>query len=299
VRALLAAHDLHPDRRLGQHYLVDPNTARKIPRLAGVTPGETVLEVGPGLGSLTLALREAGCTVVAVEADRRLLAPLAEVLAGEGVSIGGADAARFTGAPLRGSPDPSGPPNPPGVRVEHGDALRVDLAALAPAARRLVANLPYSIAVPLVLRVLAEFPQFASLTVMVQREVGERLVAPPGSPAYGAPSVKVAALASVRLLAPVSRQVFLPVPHVDSVLVGITRQPHPALERVGYAAVARVIDAAFSQRRKTVRNALRPLGLDAEQAETAARNAGVDPASRPERLDVVAFVALAEAVAAR
>jgi 16S rRNA (adenine1518-N6/adenine1519-N6)-dimethyltransferase len=284
VRALLAAHDLHPDRRLGQHYLVDPNTARKIPRLAGVTPGETVLEVGPGLGSLTLALREAGCTVVAVEADRRLLVPLAEVLAGEGVSIGGAEAA---------------PPNPPGVRVEHGDALRVDLAALAPAARRLVANLPYSIAVPLVLRVLVDFPQFASLTVMVQREVGERLVAPPGSPAYGAPSVKVAALASARLLAPVSRQVFLPVPHVDSVLVGIARRPHPALERVGYAAVARVVDAAFSQRRKTVRNALRPLGLDAEQAETVARNAGVDPASRPERLDVVAFVALAEAVAAR
>jgi 16S rRNA (adenine1518-N6/adenine1519-N6)-dimethyltransferase len=271
VRALLAAHDLHPDRRLGQHYLVDPNTARRIPRLAGVVPGETVLEVGPGLGSLTLALREAGCDVVAVEADRRLLAPLAEVLAGEAG----------------------------GVRVEHGDALRVDLAALAPAARKLVANLPYSIAAPLVLRVLAEFPQFASLTVMVQREVGERLAAPPGSAAYGAPSAKLAALASVRLLGPVSRHVFLPAPHVDSLLVGIQRQPHPALERVGYQAVARVIDAAFSQRRKTLRNALRPLGLGPEQAEAVARAAGIDPASRAERLDVAAFAALAEAVAAR
>src|SRR5919198_621504 len=188
IRALLAAHGLRPVRALGQNYLADPNTARKVVRLAGVRPGETVLEVGPGLGSLTLALRDAGVRVVAVEADA------------------------------------------------------------------------------------------------------------PGSPAYGAPSAKVAALAGARVLAPVSRRVFVPEPHVDSVLVGVARRPHPALAGVGYPAVARVVDAAFSQRRKTLRNALRTLGLDAEQVEALGRAAGVDLGLRAERLDVPAFAALARNV---
>src|SRR5919198_4184381 len=159
IRALLAAHGLRPVRALGQNYLADPNTARKVVRLAGVRPGETVLEVGPGLGSLTLALRDAGVRVVAVEADARLLPALEEVLGGD-----------------------------PGVSVTVADALHADLGALAPGSRRLVANLPYGIAAPLVLRVLAELPAIQDLTVMVQREVGERLAAAPGSPAYGAPS---------------------------------------------------------------------------------------------------------------
>jgi 16S rRNA (adenine1518-N6/adenine1519-N6)-dimethyltransferase len=267
IRDLLAGHELRPAKALGQHYLADPNTARKVARLAGVGPGETVLEVGPGLGSLTLALREAGAAVVAVEADPRLLPALAEVLGDD-----------------------------PLVRVELADALRVDLAALAPEARRLVANLPYNIAATLVLKVLAESPAIAQLVVMVQREVGERLAAAPGSPAYGGPSAKLAAMATARVLAPVSRRVFVPEPHVDSVLLGVTRRRHPAAAGVDQAELARVIDAAFAQRRKTLRNALRGLGLDAAGVEELGRRAGVDLGQRAEQLDVAAFAALAQQV---
>jgi 16S rRNA (adenine1518-N6/adenine1519-N6)-dimethyltransferase len=265
VRSLLSAHGLRPSRTLGQHYLVDPNTARKVVRLARVTAGETVLEVGPGLGSLTLALREAGARVVAVEADARLLPALAEVL--------GED---------------------PDVRVVVADAVRADLAGIAPDARRLVANLPYNIAATLVLRVLTDYPQYQDLTVMVQREVGERLAAAPGTSAYGATSAKVAALAEARVLAPVSRRVFLPQPHVDSVLVGLSRRRHPAVAGVSWTALDRVIDAAFSQRRKTLRNALRTLGLGPAEVEALGRAAGVDLGLRAERLDVPAFAALAQ-----
>jgi 16S rRNA (adenine1518-N6/adenine1519-N6)-dimethyltransferase len=267
VRELLDRHGLRPSKALGQHYLADPNTARKVVRLAGVRPGETVLEVGPGLGSLTLALREAGARVVAVEADARLLPALQEVLGGD-----------------------------PDVRVEVADALRVDLGAIAPAAGRLVANLPYNIAATLVLRVLAGVAGVEHLTVMAQREVGERLAAAPGTAAYGAPSAKLAALAEARVLAPVSRHVFVPEPHVDSVLVGIDRRAHPAMRGLDYWAVARVIDAAFAQRRKTLRNALRGLGLDAAEVESLGRDAGVDLGQRAERLDVAAFAALARQV---
>jgi 16S rRNA (adenine1518-N6/adenine1519-N6)-dimethyltransferase len=268
VRALLAAHGLRPSRALGQHYLVDPNTARKVVRLAQVEAGETVLEVGPGLGSLTLALRETGALVVAVEADARLLPALAEALGDD-----------------------------PGVRVVTADAVRADLAALAPEARRLVANLPYNIAATLVLRVLTDYPQYRCLTVMVQREVGERLAAAPGTSAYGATSAKVAALAEARLLAPVSRKVFLPEPHVDSVLVGLTRTgEHPATAGVAWATLARVIEAAFSQRRKTLRNSLRTLGLAPDEVEALGLASGVDLGLRAERLGVPAFAALARAL---
>jgi 16S rRNA (adenine1518-N6/adenine1519-N6)-dimethyltransferase len=266
VRELLAAHDLRPSKALGQHYLADPNTARKVARLGGIEPGETVLEVGPGLGSLTLALREAGAAVVAVEADPRLLPALAEVLGDD-----------------------------PLVRVEVADALRVDLAALAPAAGRLVANLPYNIAATLVLKVLAEAPAIGHLVVMVQREVGERLAAAPGSAAYGAPSAKLAAQATARVLSPVSRHVFVPEPRVDSVLLGVTRRQHPAAAGVDQAELGRVVDAAFGQRRKTLRNALRGLGLDAAGVEALGRAAGVDLGLRAERLDVERFAALARA----
>jgi len=263
VRELLAAHDLRPSKALGQHYLADPNTARKVARLGGIEAGETVLEVGPGLGSLTLALREAGAEVVAVEADASLLPALAEVLGDD-----------------------------PGVRVEVADALAVDLAALAPTARRLVANLPYNIAATLVLKVLAEAPAVATQVVMVQREVGERLAAAPGTPAYGGPSAKLAAQATARILAPVSRRVFVPEPHVDSVLLGVTRRPHPAMAGLEVADLGRVVDAAFGQRRKTLRNSLRSLGLDAAGVETLGRAAGVDLGLRAERLDVEQFAAL-------
>jgi 16S rRNA (adenine1518-N6/adenine1519-N6)-dimethyltransferase len=248
VRELLERYDLRPSKALGQHYLADPNTARKVARLGGIEPGETVLEVGPGLGSLTLALRQAGAAVVAVEADARLLPALAEVVGDD-----------------------------PLVRVEVADALRVDLAALAPTARRLVANLPYNIAATLVLKVLAEAPAITHQVVMVQREVGERL-------------------ATARVLAPVSRRVFVPEPHVDSVLLGVTRRQHPATAGLDPAELGRVIDAAFGQRRKTLRNALRGLGLDAAGVEAIGRAAGVDLGLRAERLDVAAFAALARQV---
>jgi 16S rRNA (adenine1518-N6/adenine1519-N6)-dimethyltransferase len=267
VRELLAAHGLRPSRSLGQNYLVDPNTARKIVRLAGVEPGETVLEIGPGLGSLTLALRQGGASVVAVEADERLLPALADALGDD-----------------------------PGVRVVAGDALRLDLAALAPEARKLAANLPYNLAATIVLEVLTRHPGFERLTVMVQREVGERLAAAPGAPAYGATSVKVAALAEARLLAPVGRRVFLPEPHVDSVVVGLRRRRHPATEGVAWETLNRVIEAAFSQRRKTLRNSLRTLGLDQAGVEALGRAAGIDLGLRAERLDVAAFAALARAL---
>jgi 16S rRNA (adenine1518-N6/adenine1519-N6)-dimethyltransferase len=267
VRALLDRHGLRPSKALGQHYLADPNTARKVARLGGAGPSETVLEVGPGLGSLTLALRQTGARVVAVEADPRLLPALAEVLGDD-----------------------------PGVRVEVADALRVDLAALAPEATRMVANLPYNIAATLVLKVLAEAPAIGDQVVMVQREVGERLAAAPGSAAYGAPSVKLAAQATARILAPVSRHVFVPEPHVDSVLLEVSRRRHPATAGLDPAELGRVVDVAFGQRRKTLRNALRGLGLDAAGVEALGRAAGVDLGLRAERLDVAAFAALAQQV---
>jgi 16S rRNA (adenine1518-N6/adenine1519-N6)-dimethyltransferase len=270
VRELLARHDLRPARALGQHFLADPNTARKVARLGGIEPGETVLEVGPGLGSLTLALRQAGAAVVAVEADARLLPALAEVVGDD-----------------------------PLVRVEVADALRVDLGAVAPEARRLVANLPYNIAATLVLKVLAEVPTIDHQVVMVQREVGERLVAAPGSPAYGATSAKLAAQATAQVLAPVSRRVFVPEPHVDSVVLGVARRRHPAVAGLDPAELGRVIDAAFGQRRKTLRNALRGLGLDAAGVETLGAAAGVELGQRAERLDVAAFAALARQVKRR
>jgi 16S rRNA (adenine1518-N6/adenine1519-N6)-dimethyltransferase len=264
VRELLARHQLRPSKGLGQHYLADPNTARKVARLGGAGPGETVLEVGPGLGSLTLALREAGAAVVAVEADPRLLPALAEVLGDD-----------------------------PLVRVEVADALQADLAGLAPTARRLVANLPYNIAATLVLKVLAEAPAIDHQVVMVQREVGERLAAAPGAAAYGAPSAKLAAQATARILSPVSRHVFVPEPHVDSVLLGVTRRQHPAVEGLDQAELGRVVDAAFAQRRKTLRNSLRGLDLDPAGVEALGRAAGVDLGLRAERLGVEEFAALA------
>jgi 16S rRNA (adenine1518-N6/adenine1519-N6)-dimethyltransferase len=222
--------------------------------------------VGPGLGSLTLALRAAGARVVAVEADERLLPALAEAL--------GDDA---------------------GVRVVAGDALRLDLAALAPDAGKLVANLPYNLAATIVLEVLISYPGFERLTVMVQREVGERLAAEPGTDPYGATSAKVAALAEARVLSGISRKVFLPEPHVDSVLIGLVRRQHPATGGLPWPLLNQVIDAAFSQRRKTLRNSLRGLGLDADQVELLGQQAAVDLNLRAERLGVEAFAALAAA----
>lgn len=276
VRALLTEHDLVPTRALGQNYLVDPNTSRKVARLGGARPGLPVLEIGPGLGSLTLALREAGAAVTAVEVDGRLVPALRRVIGDD-----------------------------QHVRVHVADALRADLAALAPGVRTLISNLPYAVATPIIMRVLSTFPQFDELTVMIQREVGERLAAAPGTDAYGAVSAKVAALADARVAASVSRHVFMPEPRVDSVLVRLTRRPHPALLDEAapgtssgpvlpelYPRYAQVVEAAFAQRRKTLRNTLRRLVPDVALVEHVCTGASIDPGVRAERLGVPEFAAL-------
>ncbi|HEV8625486.1 MAG TPA: 16S rRNA (adenine(1518)-N(6)/adenine(1519)-N(6))-dimethyltransferase RsmA, partial [Acidimicrobiia bacterium] len=206
VRGLLAAHDLRPSRALGQNFLADPNTARRIVRLAGVAPGDRVLEVGPGVGSLTVALAEAvspGGQVLALEVDRHLLPVLGEVVA-----------------------------DLPQVRVVHGDALTVDYEALLSDARpwTMVSNLPYNVATPLMARLLDEVPRLGTLSVMVQKEVAERLAAPPGTQACGAISVKVAYHATASIVGVVPPTVFLPRPKVDSAIVRFERRPAPPVE---------------------------------------------------------------------
>ena len=211
-----------PKKRFGQHFLKDPNTARIV--ASGVTKDDVVLEIGPGRGFLTGFLVERAGLVHAIELDPDVLPTLREAVRGRD-----------------------------NVIVYEGDALRLDYSTLVPAPTKLVANLPYNIAATLVLKVLAEAPAIDHQVVMVQREVGERLAAAPGSPAYGAPSAKLAAQATARVLSPVSRHVFLPEPHVDSVLLGVTRRQHPATagvdlslraERLGveeFAALARQV----------------------------------------------------------
>jgi len=260
--ALLEAHGLRPSRALGQNFVVDPNTVRRIARLAGVGPGDQVLEIGPGLGSLTLALAETGATVRAVEVDAHLVPVVATVLEGSG------------------------------AEVVLGDALEVDFAALLDAgttAATLVANLPYNISVPLVLRVLEHFPQITRLLVMVQREVGERLVAAPGAEAYGSVSVAVAAYATGSVVAKVPASVFLPRPKVESVLVELRRHPWPeSCAGVAPAVLTMVVRRAFGQRRKMLRSSLR--GLLSEEQIAAA---GVDPTVRAETCSLADFAALA------
>jgi 16S rRNA (adenine1518-N6/adenine1519-N6)-dimethyltransferase len=269
IRRLAAGLDLAPTKRLGQNFVHDANTVRRIVRIAGVAPGDLALEVGPGLGSLTLGLLEAGARVLAVEIDGRLARLLAATVAEQG---GAAAASR--------------------LEVVEGDALAVPLQH-GPTA--LVANLPYNVAVPVLLRVLAEVPTIASGVVMVQAEVGERLAAPPGSKVYGAPSVKAAWYGSFTLAGAVSRAVFWPVPNVDSVLVRFAREAargDEALRR----SVFRVVDAAFQQRRKTLRQALAGVAGGAGEADALLRATGVDPGERGERLGVDAYVALGRAL---
>jgi 16S rRNA (adenine1518-N6/adenine1519-N6)-dimethyltransferase len=256
-------------RALGQHFLADPNTAARIVRLAGVEPGDAVLEIGPGVGSLTVALARAGASVTALELDRSLLPVLAEVLAGTD------------------------------ARVVRGDALTDDLGALLPARPggwKLVANLPYNVATPIVARVLEDAPDVSSLFVMVQREAGERLAAVPGGREYGAVSVKVAYYGRARLAGAVPRTVFVPPPNVDSVLVEIVRHPAPPVDVPAADALFTLVRAGFAQRRKMLRGALRPvLGARAEAVLAAA---GVDPRARAESLDLAAWAAVTRAAGA-
>jgi 16S rRNA (adenine1518-N6/adenine1519-N6)-dimethyltransferase len=269
IADVLARHDLRPSRALGQHFLADPNTARRIVRLADVDAGDRVLEIGPGVGSLTLALAEAGARVTALELDRYLVPALEEVVASD-------------------APDA-------GVEVVQGDALTVDLGALLAGADawKLVANLPYNVATPLVARVLEEAPTVQSLLVMVQREVGERLAAPPGNKDYGAITVKVAYFGRARLAGSVPRTVFLPEPNVDSVLVRIDRHATPTVDVPSPDALFALVKAGFAQRRKMLRRALQP-ALGARATEVL-EDAGVDPRARAESLDLDAWAAVARA----
>ncbi len=269
VRELAHRLGIRPTKQWGQNFVVDGNTVRRIVRISGVGEEDTVVEIGPGLGSLTLALLPVAGHVTAVEVD--------PVLAGELPSTA---QARAPGLASR-------------LEVVHADALAVTVLP-GPAPTALVANLPYNISVPVVLRFLELFPSLRTVLVMVQLEVAERLAAPPGSRTYGVPSVKAAWYADVRLAGTVSRSVFWPVPNVDSGLVALTRRepPEAGVER---AAVFACIDAAFAQRRKTLRAALASWAGSAAGAESALLAAGVDPRTRGEQLDVATFAAIAAA----
>ncbi|VXC12735.1 16S rRNA (adenine(1518)-N(6)/adenine(1519)-N(6))-dimethyltransferase RsmA [Nocardioides sp. AX2bis] len=272
VRQLAERLDLRPTKQRGQNFVIDPNTVRRIVREAGVGPDDVVVEVGPGLGSLTLALLDVVRHVVAVELDDRLAGLLAETVADRA------------------------PDHADRLAVVHADALRVD-ALPGPPPTALVANLPYNVSVPVLLHLLALLPSLEKGLVMVQAEVADRLAARPGSKAYGVPSVKAAWYADVRRAGSVGRSVFWPAPNVDSGLVAWTRRD-PPVTTATRLQVFSVVDAAFAQRRKALRGALRPLaeaaGRDAGDLDAALRGAGVDPLARGEQLEVGTFAALAE-----
>jgi 16S rRNA (adenine1518-N6/adenine1519-N6)-dimethyltransferase len=269
IRELAARHGLRPTKQWGQNFVVDGNTVRRIVRVAGVGAGDTVVEVGPGLGSLTLALLPVVDRVVAVEVDPVLAGALPETVALH-------------------APDLTGR-----LEVVLADAMAVrELPGPPPTA--LVANLPYNVSVPVVLRFLELFPTLRTILVMVQLEVAERLAAPPGSRTYGVPSVKAAWYADVRLAGSVSRSVFWPVPNVDSGLVRLTRREPPTTVATRQEVFA-CVDAAFAQRRKTLRAALATWAGTPAQAEEVLVAAGVDPRTRGEQLDVTAFAAIAAA----
>ncbi len=270
VRSLAAELDLRPTKQRGQNFVIDANTVRRIVRESGVGPDDVVVEVGPGLGSLTLALLEVGARVVAVEVDVRLAERLPLTVAQRA------------------------PESAQRLQVVAADALRVtELPGPAPTA--LVANLPYNVSVPVLIHLLTLLPSLERGLVMVQSEVAERLAAAPGSKAYGVPSVKAAWFADVRRAGTVGRQVFWPVPNVDSGLVGWTRREPPATTATRDQVFA-VVDAAFAQRRKGLRGALRQLAGSAQLAEAALLRAGIDPLARGESLTVLGFARLAEAL---
>lgn len=269
IRALAGELDVTPTKKLGQNFVVDANTVRRIVQVAGVSEGDRVVEVGPGLGSLTLAILEAGASVVAVEIDHRLAARLSETAAEHGVASSA-------------------------LTVVDADALRITDLPGRPEV--LVANLPYNVSVPVLLHFMETFPALRRGVVMVQAEVGERLAAPPGSKVYGAPSVKAAWYGPWRLAGTVSRQVFWPVPNVDSVLVAFTRDEHPRGDEQDRLRTFRIVDAAFQQRRKMLRQALsQVLGGSAASASAILEAAGVAPTARGEELGIDDFVAIARA----
>ena len=271
IRRLAADLDVTPTKKLGQNFVVDANTVRKIVQAGGVEAGERVVEVGPGLGSLTLAILETGATVTAVEIDHRLAARLPQTAADHGVS---ADA----------------------LTVVDADALRITELPGDPTV--LIANLPYNVSVPVLLHFMETFPTLQRGVVMVQAEVGERLAAPPGSKAYGTPSVKAAWYGPWRLAGTISRQVFWPVPNVDSVLVAFQRAAEVRGDDDLRRATFRIVDAAFQQRRKMLRQALAGVFGSSAEATAVLESAGVAPTARGEQLIIDDFVRIAQAQAA-
>jgi 16S rRNA (adenine1518-N6/adenine1519-N6)-dimethyltransferase len=267
IRTLAAELGLRPTKTLGQNFVHDPNTVRRIVRAADLDPADVVLEVGPGLGSLTLGLLPAAAYLHAVEIDPALAAALP-----------GTVAARA-------------PDHTDRLRVHPGDALR--FTAPDPAPTALVANLPYNVAVPVVLHLLAELPTLRHGLVMVQKEVADRLTAAPGSKLYGVPTVKLAWYAAARPAGRVSPAVFWPVPNVESGLVAFARRDPPA--PMPRDAVFAVVDAAFAQRRKTLRAALAAWAGGAAAAAALVEAAGLDPGVRGEALTVEQFAAIAAA----
>lgn len=267
IRDLAELLGVTPTKKLGQNFVHDGNTVRRIVQTAGVERGETVLEIGPGLGSLTLGLLEAGADVIAVEIDKRLAAQLPHTA---GIMQPGTK-----------------------LTVVTDDAMRVTELPGAPV--RLVANLPYNISVPVLLHLLEHFDSLRSGIVMVQAEVGYRLAAEPGSKVYGAPSVKAAWYGGWRTAGQVSRMVFWPVPNVDSVLVGFERSEAPGTEAERVATFA-LVDAAFQQRRKMLRQSLSGvLGGSSAEAAAVLESAGVDPQARGEQLVADDFLRIARA----
>jgi len=268
VRALADRLGLRPTKRRGQNFVIDPNTVRRIVRAADVTAADVVLEVGPGLGSLTLGLAEVARHVTAIEVDHGLAGALPSTLA--------------TRAPTAAER----------VQVLEADALRLDDVP-GPPPTALVANLPYNVAVPILLHLLEALPSLRTGLVMVQAEVADRLAAPPGSRTYGVPSAKASWYAEVRPAGRVSRSVFWPAPNVDSGLVALRRREPPPCA-ASRADVFAVVDAAFAQRRKVLRSALAPLAGSAEVAEQVLVAAGVPPRQRGESVDIAGFARIAD-----
>ena len=270
VRLLAERLDLRPTKQRGQNFVIDPNTVRRIVRESGITGADVVVEVGPGLGSLTLALLDVADRVVAIELDEKLAALLPETVAAY--------------APDRADR----------FEVVADDAMRIT-ALPGPPPTALVANLPYNVSVPVLLHLLALLPSLEHGLVMVQSEVADRLAAPPGSKTYGIPSVKAAWYADVRRAGAIGRNVFWPAPNVDSGLVAWTRRDPPATTATREQVFA-VVDAAFAHRRKVLRGALREIAGSAEAASAALEAAGVDPLARGESLTVEQFARIAEAL---
>ncbi|HEX6485852.1 MAG TPA: 16S rRNA (adenine(1518)-N(6)/adenine(1519)-N(6))-dimethyltransferase RsmA [Nocardioidaceae bacterium] len=271
VRSLADELGIRPTKQRGQNFVIDPNTVRRIVRTAGLDSTDVVVEVGPGLGSLTLGLLGSVSRVVAIEVDPLLAAA------------------------LPGTVEKYAPRYADRLEVVAADALRVE-ALPGPAPTALVANLPYNVSVPVLLNLMALLPSLRKGLVMVQAEVADRLAAAPGSRTYGVPSVKAAWYAELRRAGAIGRNVFWPAPNVDSGLVAWERRDPPAVSATREEVFA-VVDAAFAQRRKTLRSTLKQLAGSADAAEAALRHAGVDPMARGESLGVEQFARVAEGLA--